>query len=335
MSINDSTFSPDEFRATAAAAVAACAGRDLKASARRLAADGLLGVLASETVGGLGLPLQFAVPIAEQAGAGLLAFPLIETLLLARVAKVDVARRIIAGEEVATVLWRGGVEASGGGTSVVSGDADRGPLVGYADVAAVQRDGGGAVVLPVRGAGKTVDASTALALDAPDGALSVERVQINPDMTVTEAAWQSLKRDALILKAAAILGSAEHCLTKAAEHVGTRRQFGSTLVSNQAVRHIMARHKLGLEGVRSAIGRHFYAPTDLSARAAFAHACTTGIATAEGAIQLHGGMGFTWDVPLHRHLRQIRTLALHGDHGAVLEAMATDLIDKRNTAEAQ
>src|SRR5262245_6715567 len=75
---------PDEFAATAARAVTACAGLDLREQAQKLAGDGLLGVIADEEVGGLSLSLDFAVPVIAAAHSGLLAFPLLETVLVGR-----------------------------------------------------------------------------------------------------------------------------------------------------------------------------------------------------------------------------------------------------------
>ena len=81
MTMTDDGLSPTEFAATAARAVAACTGLAARRQAERLGSDGLLGVLAGEDVGGLDLPLDFAVPVTAAASSGLLSFPLLETLL--------------------------------------------------------------------------------------------------------------------------------------------------------------------------------------------------------------------------------------------------------------
>jgi alkylation response protein AidB-like acyl-CoA dehydrogenase len=140
-----------------------------------------------------------------------------------------------------------------------------------------------------------------------------------------------------VLQAAACLGSAEVSLDMATTHVATRHQFGTALVANQAVRHMLARHKLSIEGLRSALDRCFMAPgvTELKANIAFVHGVETGVATAEGAIQLHGGMGFTWDVPVHRHLRHVRSLAQRGGIDRVRDALAAALINSNNATEQQ
>ena len=123
----------------------------------------------------------------------------------------------------------------------------------------------------------------------------------------------------MVLRAAAILGSAEACLALAQEHASTRRQFGRALSYNQAIRHALARHKLGLEGIRQAITRSLFAEAGALERdAAFLAAASYGVAISEGALQIHGGMGFTWDVPVHRHLRRIRALQAQGDASGVL-----------------
>ncbi len=41
---------------------------------------------------------------------------------------------------------------------------------------------------------------------------------------------------------------------------------------------------------------------------------------------MHGGMGFTWDVPVHRHVRRIRALQAQGDASGVLAALGHDYI---------
>src|SRR3954470_18562875 len=114
MAMTDDGLSPDDFAATAARAIAACAGRNARAQARCLADDGLLGVLACEDVGGLGLPLAFAVPVVTAASAGLLGFPLPESILVARLLQQQlpqVAEAVVSGSTCVTIAWAGQVTA--------------------------------------------------------------------------------------------------------------------------------------------------------------------------------------------------------------------------------
>jgi alkylation response protein AidB-like acyl-CoA dehydrogenase len=122
---------------------------------------------------------------------------------------------------------------------------------------------------------------------------------------------ERLSSDAALMRAALILGSADHCLTLACDYAATRRQFGKALCANQAIRHMLARAKLQIEGVRSIVYRAARedGDTEFLKRAAAAGALHSCPILVETAIQVYGGMGFTWDVPLHLHLRRMRTLA--------------------------
>jgi alkylation response protein AidB-like acyl-CoA dehydrogenase len=143
-----------------------------------------------------------------------------------------------------------------------------------------------------------------------------------PDDSIFDDVWARLRSDANVLRAAAIFGSAEACLSLAQEHASTRRQFGHALSYNQAIRHALARQKLGLEGMRHAITRSLDATAGVLERdAAFLAASAYGTSISEGALQIHGGMGFTWDVPVHRHLRRIRSLQAQGDASGLIAAL--------------
>ena len=145
---------------------------------------------------------------------------------------------------------------------------------------------------------------------------------------VPESTWNLLCSDASVLRAAAILGSAEVCLTLAQEHASTRRQFGRALSYNQAIRHALARQKLGLEGIRHAITRSVGDEAGTLQRdVAFLAAGVYGSAVSEGALQIHGGMGFTWDVPVHRHLRRVRGLQAQGEASGAMAALGRRYID--------
>lgn len=316
----------DEFAATAARAVAACAGSDARRQARILANDGLLGVLAHEDVGGLGLPLGFAVPVVATAHSGLLGFPLVETLLVSRLlhpALPCVAGAIVSGEALATVAWQGAVAAERKDeTLVLSGWVARAPSAGQVDYIFVRIGKGAAALIPTDAEGLAVEDTAGLDLTVPEHAVKLQNVTIPATSVLPDTTWDLLSSDANVLRAAAILGSAEACLSLAQEHASTRRQFGHALSYNQAIRHALARQKLGLESIRHAITRSLSdAGGALQRDAAFLAAATYGSSISEGALQIHGGMGFTWDIPVHRHLRRIRTLQAQGDASGLLSAL--------------
>jgi len=316
---------PDEFAATAARAVTACAGLSIREQAKNLAGDGLLGVIADEDVGGLALPLGFAVPVIAAAHAGLLGFPLLETILVGRLLQSSLTRlaaAIVSGEKLATIAWQGEAAAErDGGLLVLNGALARVPCAASADHLLVRMSGGAAALIPANAKGVVMEDAAGLDLTVPEHAVRLEAVEVPIGSILPAGTWDLLTSDANVLRAAAILGSAEACLALAQEHASTRRQFGHALSYNQAIRHTLARQKLGLESIRHAITRSLSGDGGPVQRdAAFLAAATYGSSISEGALQIHGGMGFTWDVPVHRHLRRIRTLQAQGDASGLISS---------------
>lgn len=308
---------PAEFEATAQSVIEACGkATDPAARARLLAEAGLLGVLAPETVGGLGLPMRFAVPIASAAGAGLLAFPLIESMVLARAlagVDPDMAGAICAGEVLATIAWSGMVE---------DGSVGRAPMAEATAQVLVFRADGGSVLMP----GGAVAGDSGYDITVPEGTL---RLTDGNGIALDAVTTATLRADADLLRTAMILGSAATCLALASDHAQERIQFGRPLSAYQALRHRMARDAVVIETLRSGIARALAEPAegaDVARDALWVWAAQAGPGVAESAIQVLGGMGFTWDVPLHRHLRRMQTLALQGGARARMESLATAVL---------
>lgn len=316
---------PDEFAATAARAVTACAALDVREQAKNLAGDGLLGVIADDEVGGLSLPLGFAVPVITAAHSGLLGFPLLETVLVGRLLQSSLTRlaaAIVSGDTLVTIAWQGEALAEQeGGALVLSGAVARAPCAAKVDYILVRMKAGAAALIPTSAAGVLVEEAAGLDLTVPEHVVRLQNVEIPVGSILPASTWDRLSSDANVLRAAAILGSAEACLALAQEHASTRRQFGHALSYNQAIRHALARQKLGLESIRHAIARSLSEGGGPVQRdAAFLAAVSYGSSISEGALQIHGGMGFTWDVPVHRHLRRIRTLQAQGDASGLISA---------------
>jgi alkylation response protein AidB-like acyl-CoA dehydrogenase len=316
---------PSEFVETAKRAVLACEGLGLGEQASVLAEAGLLGILAPEAVDGLGLDLSFAVPVIAAASAALFGFPLLETMLLAAsLGKAGAA--ILAGEKTATIAWAGTASRHG---DRIDGVVGRAPAAADCDYALVNC-GDGAVLVALGDPGVTVSATAGIDVEAPEYEITLTNAGVLASLTEDEFA--SLNSQAMVLRAAAMMGAAEACLAAAIEHVSTRQQFGRALVAFQALRHALARQKLGIENIRASITRSLTLGDDgaaagLARRAAFAAAAQYGPPALENALQLHGGMGFTWAVPMHRYLRRVRSWELQGDAPGVRRAIARSLLD--------
>ncbi|HXX89764.1 MAG TPA: acyl-CoA dehydrogenase family protein [Acidimicrobiales bacterium] len=125
--------------------------------------------------------------------------------------------------------------------------------------------------------------------------------------------WQ---RDETVLIGAMCVGIAFATLEMAVEYAKGREQFGRPIGSFQAVKHLCADMLVRAETARAAV--HAAAVTidqpdvgDAARAAAGAGLLASEAAKANGrsCIQVHGGMGFTWDVPAHLYVMRSRVLA--------------------------
>jgi len=288
---------PEEFAQAADAAIADALTRaDPRAMAEVLAQAGLCGVMAAEDDGGLGLDLAFALPIAHAAGRLRLPLPLPEQILLARaLAGTPQAAALAAGERLAGIAWHGSLQT--GHARVDNGLAD------WVLVA----DGAGAALIDASALPR--EAQAALDPEHPQTWIALAGAPVLARLD--EQAWDALRRQAHLLLAEFANGAAEGALQAAADYMATRVQFGRPLSAKQAVRHLLARMRL-LQDVSSAAIRRatqadeYGAPRDT--RPALAGALANAAFVIEKAIHLHGGMGFTWELPLHRALRAVRRL---------------------------
>ena len=121
------------------------------------------------------------------------------------------------------------------------------------------------------------------------------------------------RRRARIVIAAQALGGARACLDMTATFAQQRQQFGRPIGSFQAVKHRLADLFVETELLASAV---YLAACEYGSDAGDLSAATSvelGLATyrraARDAIQLHGGMGFTWEHPAHLHLQRSELLA--------------------------
>jgi alkylation response protein AidB-like acyl-CoA dehydrogenase len=116
--------------------------------------------------------------------------------------------------------------------------------------------------------------------------------------------------------AAEALGVAQRALDLGVEHAKTRRQFGKPIGTYQAVSHPLAQTYTDVELARSLVYWAAWCVAEdderaaLAAAAAKAFATEAAVAACERSIQVHGGIGFTWEHPLHRFYK--RALWLEG-----------------------
>jgi hypothetical protein len=160
----------------------------------------------------------------------------------------------------------------------------------------------------------TVDGTTAVrSLPAPSsGAL---------------ARWQAF---ALTVVSADLIGVMAGSIDLAVTYANDRQQFGKPIGSFQAVAHLLADAHVQLEAARSAV-RHAATAVDegpadaalLGARVAKAYASRVALGVTEAGIQIHGGIGTTWESLCHVFVRRALTgAALLGDENHQLREIA-------------
>jgi alkylation response protein AidB-like acyl-CoA dehydrogenase len=143
--------------------------------------------------------------------------------------------------------------------------------------------------------------------------------RVNVDTTIAE--WTELPpgtlatlRDALAVhRAFDALGAAARLLEMTVSYAGQREQFGTTIGSFQAVKHHCADMALGVEAGRATLWAAALALDTATAEtrtraasAAAAYAKSAAAKVAGTALQVHGGIGFTWEHDLHLFLRRIK-----------------------------
>jgi alkylation response protein AidB-like acyl-CoA dehydrogenase len=201
-----------------------------------------------------------------------------------------------------------------------AGDVLNGRKVGVEHAMAVQRlavaasgpDGAALAIVEARAPGVAVTAQPAFDTTAPMYAVDLADAEIVAGPFRAEA-LERLTTIGALMAAAEAVGAAGRLLDDACRYAGERRQFGRTIASFQALRHLMADMYVGQASSWSSV---LYASAALDEDAAEAEAGrTASIAkayvsraareVAHGAMQVFGGIAVTAEHPAHRFLRRI------------------------------
>jgi alkylation response protein AidB-like acyl-CoA dehydrogenase len=132
--------------------------------------------------------------------------------------------------------------------------------------------------------------------------------------------------------AAEALGVAQRALDLGVEHAKTRTQFGKPIGTYQAVSHPLAQSYTDVELARSLVYWAAWCVAEdddrapRAAAAAMAFATEAAVAGCERSIQVHGGIGFTWEHPLHRFYKRALWLEGFGARPAELRLEVADTL---------
>jgi alkylation response protein AidB-like acyl-CoA dehydrogenase len=317
---------------------------------------GWLALSVPESDGGLGLGMSGAAILYEELGRSLAPVPILGTLLVAdavvaagtRAQKERWLPDLISGAAVASLQVVGPkpkastvrLRRRSDGALVLAGDAQDlldGAAASVLLITAKGEDGAPHLVwVSPREDGVTVNAESLVDRTRHLAHARFNEVVLAADRQLGEAPARAGLPDQLLGHAALALacdglGLAEAVLTLTVEYLKTRMQFGKPIGSFQALKHRCANHKVALEATRAvtydAVRHWAESRGDARARASLAkaHVCDMAAAVATDAVQLHGGIGFTWEHVCHLFLKRAKlnealfgTRAAHDDHAADL-----------------
>jgi alkylation response protein AidB-like acyl-CoA dehydrogenase len=127
----------------------------------------------------------------------------------------------------------------------------------------------------------------------------------------------TVDRLAAVGAGAMLLGLMSRALERTIEYTQTRQAFGRPIAAFQALQHRMADMLLRAESTRSAVYRAAWclatndADAPIACAAAKAYAGDAARHVCGEAVQMHGGIGFTWELELHLYLKRAKTLEQH------------------------
>jgi alkylation response protein AidB-like acyl-CoA dehydrogenase len=300
-----------------------------------IAAAGIAGLCIPEVYGGQGLGPVEMVLVLEEAGRVCLPDPLLETAWLVPALLLEAGTdeqqrrwlpRIATGEVVASLR-------APGSELVVA--MDRCGLVLWTD------DHGWSLA--------EVPSLPSVSRRSLDRGLGLGRItdrELDREPISGEVGDPTLIARIATGSAALLNGLSDWLMAVTTRHVRTREQFGRPIGSFQAVKHMLAEVATDLHAARVAT---WFAAEALSRVASEAHeaadiarwtAASAALLASDAALQLHGGIGFTWEHDLHLWMKRVSALVhLYGGHEQSLSRIESrvcdDLVDAAQKQEAR
>ena len=326
---------------------------------RAVAEQGWLGAAIPEAHGGLGLGRVELCAIAEELGRAVAPIPFASTVYVlaeavmahgTEVQKAAILPRIAAGELIGCLATSEGPGVVGPNT--LQSRVEGGKLSGIkipvtdgdvADTALVLASEGGRpglFLVDLKQAGvkretlKSLDPTRGVAKITFDGAVAERVGEAGAGFDLVQAIMDR----AAVLLAFEQLGGADRCLEMAREYALGRYAFGRVVAGYQAIKHKLADMYVKNEVARSNAYYGAWALNDdapelpIAASAARIAASEAFWFASKESIQVHGGMGFTWDVDCHLYYRRSRQLSLVAGAPKVWKERLVSQLEQKNAA---
>jgi alkylation response protein AidB-like acyl-CoA dehydrogenase len=311
---------------------------------KKMADLGWIGLVIPEEYGGAGLNYVDLVLVMEEMGRVVLPAPFIWTAMVAealRRAGTDAQKKtllpkIAAGDLIATLAWLEPT-ASWDASSITMAARPAGADFVLDGTKLFVNDGHVAdcTLVAARTGGSGEEGITLFAVEAKRAGITITPLKtMDQTRKLAEVKFTGVKATAAdmigavgkgwpllsaildrgkVMIAAEMMGGAQKVLDMTVEYAKVRAQFGRPIGSFQAVQHKCANMMIDVEGAKSAVYYAAWAVSndapDASVAAAVAKAAASDAfrrVSAEG-IQLHGGIGFTWDHDLHLYFKRAKS----------------------------
>jgi alkylation response protein AidB-like acyl-CoA dehydrogenase len=302
---------------------------------------GLQGLIVPEEFGGSGYSYVELIVVLEEMGRSLLCAPYFSTVALAAnalihsgddQAKKDLLPGIASGETIATLAF---TEPSGkwdeaGITTPATKSGDGWTISGTkmfvldghtADLIIVAaRTAAGVSLFAVEGGASGLTRTALSTMDQTRKQAKVELDNTPARLIGTDGAGWNVLSTVLDLAAVALaaeqVGGAQRCLDMAVEYAKVRVQFGRPIGSFQAIKHKCADMLLEVESAKSAAYYAGWCAAEMNeelpsvASLAKAYCSEAYFHAAAENIQIHGGIGFTWEHPAHLYFKRAKSSEL-------------------------
>jgi alkylation response protein AidB-like acyl-CoA dehydrogenase len=270
---------------------------------QELAGLGWIGVSVPEEAGGAGLGFLEEAVLFEELGRALYPGPYFSTVALAL-------------PELPAELQREAVEGKTRWSASLDGSLV--PDLALVDRVLVERDGKLAAVAAEGETLETMDSTRRLGRLAEGGG--------DADEVGDASALERMRTRGFTALALEAVGMSQRALELSVEYAKTREQFGKPIGIYQAVSHRLADSYALTELARSLAYWAAWAVAEddeeapIAAAAAKAYAGDVAVTVCEYAIQAHGGIGFTWEHPLHRYYKRAQWIQGYGGYPAAQRA---------------
>ena len=302
---------------------------------------GLQGLVIPEEFGGSGYGYIELIVILEEMGRALLCAPFFSTVVLAGntllhsgddAAKADLLPGIASGETIATLAFteENGRWDEAGITATATQDGDTWKLNGTKTyvldghtaslLIVAARTDAGVSLFAVDGDAAGVTRTALSTMDQTRKQAKIELADAPGRLIGTDGQGWAVLEQVLDLAAVALaaeqVGGAQKCLEMAVQYAKDRVQFGRPIGSFQAIKHKCADMLLEVESAKSAAYYAGWCAAELNdelpsvASLAKAYCSEAYFHAAAENIQIHGGIGFTWEHPAHLYFKRAKSSEL-------------------------